>query len=162
MAELKGKLTPAEFLAALKGRKPPAKHIAPPESESEEGELSDVAAGQSELEEESQEPHNDRAANEDSGDGSGSVPSKYFGNYIKRSSRLSELFDRVNTLLGSNANQDPGETFRPKSPETLNETGLTFEEVERLILSFFWPKAPPADGPSPTRCGCRFRSSIRS
>jgi hypothetical protein len=141
MAELKGKLTPAEFLAALKGRKPPAKHIAAPASESvEEHELSDDAAGQSEPEEESQEPQEDRAANEDAGDGSGSVPSRYFGNYVKRSSRLSELFDRVNTLLGGNANQDPGETFRPKTPETLTETGLSFEEVERLILKFLLAK----------------------
>src|SRR5579872_2941291 len=118
MAELKGKLTPAEFLAALKGRKPPAKHIAPPASES------DDERGQSESEEESQEPQDDHAADANVGDGSGSVPSRYFGNYVKRSSRLSELFDRVNTLLGSSANPEAGETFRPKSPETLAETGL--------------------------------------
>jgi len=142
MAELKGKLTPAEFLAALKGRKPPAKHIAPPASESvNDLDLSDLAAGATVLEEESQDPQADDAANKNSSDdGSGSAPSTYFGNYIKRSSRLTELFDRVNTLLGSNANQDPGQPFRPKAPETLEETGLTFEEVERLILKFLLAK----------------------
>src|SRR5262249_6412216 len=114
----------------------PAKHIPSPPSEDEEG--SDQAAEQSEPEGESQEPQEERAAN-DAGDGSGSVPSRYFGNYVKRGSRLSELFDRVNTLLGSN-NQDAGEAFRPKAPETLDETGLTFEEVERLILKFLLAK----------------------
>ena len=73
MADLKGKLTPAEFLAALKGRKPPAKHIAPPAiGKHRQLDLSDLAgrsgpmlgggvAGITQA---------DDAANEDSGDGS--------------------------------------------------------------------------------------------
>jgi hypothetical protein len=141
MAELKGKLTPAEFLAALKGKKPPARHIAPPASESvKELDLSDLASETATLDEESQESPQSNASNDNSSDGSGSAPSTYFGNYVKRNSRLTELFDRVNTLLGGNANQDPGQPFCPKAPETLEETGLTFEEIERLILKFLLAK----------------------
>jgi hypothetical protein len=48
--------------------------------------------------------------------------------------RLSELFDRVNKLLGE-AEQE-GEGYRPRCPETLEQTGLTREEVEGLILKY--------------------------
>ncbi|HID20994.1 MAG TPA: AAA family ATPase [Planctomycetaceae bacterium] len=49
--------------------------------------------------------------------------------------RLAQLFERVNQLL-SDPTSGRGEPFRPKAPETLEETGLTFEEVERLILKY--------------------------
>jgi hypothetical protein len=142
MANVKGKLTPAEFLAALKGRKAPPKHIAPPTSEAiDELDLSDLPAGTTAAELESRESSDDdTAANEGSRDRTTSAPSPYVGNYIKRNSRLSELFDRVNMLLGSNGQQEPGQPFRPKAPETLEETGLSFEEVERLILKFLLAK----------------------
>ncbi len=58
---------------------------------------------------------------------------------VKSNPRLSDLFDRVNTLLGE-AEIDPNETFRPKIPETLEETGLIFEEIERLILKYLYSK----------------------
>lgn len=147
MADLKSKLTPAEFLAALKGRKPPAKHIAPPAAESIEGlDLSDLPqtppeADQAANEAERQESSDtDDPSNMDPNAPAGTTPSTYYGNYVKRNSRLSELFDRVNTLLGGNATQDPTLPFQPKAPETLEETGLTFEEVERLILKFLLAK----------------------
>ena len=142
MTDLKGKLSPAEFLAALKGRKAPAKHIAAAAAESiDDLDLSDLAAGPTVLEAEpGEEPQTGDAANEDASEGTESAPSAYIGNYVKRNSRLSELFDRVNTLLGGNAAQDPGQPFRPKAPETLEETGLSFEEIERLILKFLLAK----------------------
>ena len=52
--------------------------------------------------------------------------------------RLSQLFDRVNDLLGGKKQE--GEKFIPKAPESLEETGMTFEEVERLILKFLLSK----------------------
>src|SRR3984957_9286309 len=142
MADVKGKLTPAEFLAALKGRKPPAKHIAPQATESiEQLDLSHLPAGPAVLDAESQESaQSDDAANENAGEGISSGHSAYIGHYVKRNSRLSELFDRVNALLGGNGTQQPGQPFRPKAPETLEETGLTFEEIERLILKFLLAK----------------------
>jgi hypothetical protein len=142
MADVKGKLTPAEFLAALKGRKPPAKHIAAPAAESiEQLDLSHLPAGPAVLEPESPESAEpDDAASEEASDETPSAHSTYIGHYVKRNSRLTELFDRVNTLLGGNAGQQPGEPFRPKAPETLEDTGLTFEEIERLVLKFLLAK----------------------
>ncbi|QDT63550.1 ATP-binding protein [Calycomorphotria hydatis] len=48
--------------------------------------------------------------------------------------RLSELFDRVHNLLGPK--EEGEEAFRPTIPERFEETGLTHEEVERLILKY--------------------------
>ncbi len=53
---------------------------------------------------------------------------------IKRNSQLSELFDRVNDLMGDGTESD--EAFLPKVPTTLEETNLTAEEVERLVLKY--------------------------
>lgn len=53
--------------------------------------------------------------------------------------RLSQLFDRVNDLLGGKKQQET-ERFLPRSPENLEQTGLTFEEVERLILKYLLSK----------------------
>jgi hypothetical protein len=52
---------------------------------------------------------------------------------------LSALFSRVNDLLssGKRAGAAP---FRPLEPETLKQTGLTTEEVERLILKYLLQK----------------------
>lgn len=53
---------------------------------------------------------------------------------LKRDSRLSELFDRVNTLLGDRVTSDA--PFLPKCPETLRETGLVDDDIERIILKY--------------------------
>lgn len=52
--------------------------------------------------------------------------------------RLNELFNRVQSLLGGKGEKDG--SFTPKEPETLDDTGLTFEEIERLILKFLLAK----------------------
>ena len=52
--------------------------------------------------------------------------------------RLSQLFDRVNDLLGGKKQES--ERFLPKAPESLDQTGMTFEEVERLILKYLLSK----------------------
>lgn len=52
--------------------------------------------------------------------------------------RISELFDRVNNLLETEWSDE--ELFRPRTPETLRDTGLSIEEVERLILKYLLSK----------------------
>lgn len=48
--------------------------------------------------------------------------------------RLTDLFDRVNQLLGD-AQADDG-AYRPKCPEALEQAGMTHEEVESLVLKY--------------------------
>jgi hypothetical protein len=58
---------------------------------------------------------------------------------VKGNAQLTDLFDRVHNLLGpsqASANQ----AFRPNEPTSLEETLLTYEEVERLILKFLLSK----------------------
>ena len=50
--------------------------------------------------------------------------------------RLTELFDRVNQLLGDSEADDG--TFHPQAPQSLDEAGLSREEVEGLILKFVY------------------------
>ncbi|MEZ6047653.1 MAG: AAA family ATPase [Planctomycetaceae bacterium] len=57
---------------------------------------------------------------------------------VESDSPLGELFHRVNHLLGGHeAKKGP---FRPMSPENLAKTGLSFEEIERLVLKFLLSK----------------------
>jgi hypothetical protein len=53
--------------------------------------------------------------------------------------RISALFNRVQSLLGDQRGEDK-EAFAPKCPETLEESGLYGEEVERLILKYLLAK----------------------
>jgi len=141
---VKGKLTPAEFLAALKGRKPPSKQAtAKTSDEVDDLDLSDLQDSPKGEESDQEEPRADSAedaVHDALSSGDHPSGSRYIGHYVKRSSRLSELFDRVNNLLSNSNQQDAGQPFRPKAPETLEETGLTFEEIERLILKYLLAK----------------------
>ena len=53
----------------------------------------------------------------------------------KTDSRLSHLFDRVQSLLGGRAAND-GDPFSPRAPETLEDSGLSGDDVERLMLKY--------------------------
>lgn len=145
MADAKGKLSPAEFLAALKGREAPARPT-PKSADPLDGlDFSDL----------NEEPGGDVAV-ETLDDGSGEdgaqrrTSARKPANVaaVKGSARLSELFDRVNSLLGGKAG-DGSEVFRPACPETLADTGLTGEDVERLVLKFMLAK-----GTAPGRAIC--------
>ena len=167
MADLKGKLTPAEFLAALKGRKPPAKHIAPPATESiEQLDLSHLPAGPAVLEAESQESTQSDDVRERRSGRRDTVratapTSATTSNAIRGSPSCSIASITFSVELPPAARR--AKPFRPKAPETLEETGLTFEEIERLILKFLLAKgSSDADEQSPTRCGSPSRSSTRS
>jgi len=60
---------------------------------------------------------------------------------VKENAQLGDLFKRVNHLLGGkNDDVDDDGVFRPRSPETLMDTKLTFEEIERLVLKFLLTK----------------------
>lgn len=48
--------------------------------------------------------------------------------------RLTDLFERVNQLLGD-AQADDG-AYRPKCPETIEQAGMTREEIESLVLKY--------------------------
>ena len=55
--------------------------------------------------------------------------------------QLKALFSRMNDLLGDGSNRGGGkEIFRPLEPASLKESGLTAEEVERLVLKFLLQK----------------------
>jgi len=54
---------------------------------------------------------------------------------IAGNSHLEELFQRVHSLL-SDPSVENDEPYRPRMPETLDDTGLIYEDVERLILKF--------------------------
>ncbi len=57
---------------------------------------------------------------------------------VRNDSQLAELFERVNNLLGG-SRAEVGE-FRPQVPESLEETGLIAEDIERLALKYLLSK----------------------
>ncbi len=52
--------------------------------------------------------------------------------------RLTDLFERVNKLLGATETADT--SYRPKAPETLDQAGLSREEVESLIIKYLYAR----------------------
>ena len=58
---------------------------------------------------------------------------------IGKDQHLSQLFNRVQSLLKGDSEETEGQ-FIPHCPETLEETGLTQDEIERLILKFLLAK----------------------
>lgn len=67
------------------------------------------------------------------------LPKRHVPEAVLSNSHLSSLFQRVQTLLGPQRVSD-AETFFPKAPESLDETGLTSDEIERLVLKFLLQK----------------------
>jgi len=54
---------------------------------------------------------------------------------VRDHTQLNDLFERVHTLLGSDHHAE-GDIWSPPEPETIEDTGLGFEEIERLVLKF--------------------------
>lgn len=146
MSNQQDKLSPAEFLAELKDE-PQSEHDVEQALDVLDDlalDFSDLEAAESETEE--TPPESIDSADEDSdvedeeiADGDDArelltTPEVAHGN-----SQLTDLFDRVNDLLGGPGDSD-GEAFRPLTPETLEDTQLTPEEVERLALKFLLSK----------------------
>jgi hypothetical protein len=123
MADI-GKLNPSEFLRELRRK------AQPDDDESAELPLPESAASRAVIDE---PPPPAQYVNS----GRGGVVRRRMTtpDVVRSHAQLAELFDRVNSLLGD-APGDGDETFRPRAPETLAQTGLTEEEVERLVMKF--------------------------
>jgi len=106
---------------------PDAGESAAPVSDASGGEMNDAPPSAEDGPDDSGAPHKED-------DGS---PNKQQSHHPE--TKLTELFDRVQNLLGSSEAADD-EPFRPLQPETLEETRLTVEEVERLVLKFLQQK----------------------
>ena len=66
-------------------------------------------------------------------------PKRHVPDSVRSDLHLSALFNRVQSLLGPRQTAET-EAYSPKAPETLHETGLTPDEIERLILKFLLQK----------------------
>jgi len=137
MSDEQTKLSPAEFLAELKGQAG-VDHLS---DEQVLGALDDLDITLDDLEESFiggpevvAEVAEEAAKQGDSDQSNGSAKPKG----ASHNPRLSELFDRVHNLLGGKEQAE--EVFRPKVPESLGETGLMAEDVERLALKYLLAK----------------------
>ena len=122
----RSKLSPGEFLAELKGH-------AAAESTLSGGVLETLDTLALDLSELDELPAENAADVDEAGSERPSKPRAALGN-----ARLSHLFDRVNDLLGGRKAE--ADVFVPRAPESLEQTGMTFEEVERLILKYLLSK----------------------
>jgi len=67
------------------------------------------------------------------------MPKRHVPESVLTNTHLSALFNRVQSLLGPQQSAEAKDFF-PKVPERLEESGLTADEVERLILKFLLQK----------------------
>ncbi len=136
MSDPSSKLSPAEFLAQLLKEKAETSDDHAPATATDPNDLDldfdDLEAANHEETESGDSPEPDSESEFP-------VEPEALASAVKSDAHLSDLFDRVNTLLGEN-DVDPDEAFRPTAPQALEETGLTFEEVERIILKFLFQK----------------------
>lgn len=133
MSSTERKLTPAEFLAELatrKGGSATAVARGPVTADELQLDFSDLAApaATADLSDVSGEPSPPSIS------ATPSTEEAELPQAVKSDSRLSDLFARVNTLLGGGRSNEEG--FFPAAPECLDDTGLTSDDVERLILKF--------------------------
>lgn len=165
MTDQKSKLSPAQFLAELKGMKSQpspggATDSATPRTESdpfedldfdfadldEEDAIADSVENTEEAPSKAAERMQAAMAAIDTIDSRDGVLGESVDDVVldktpdvKKPNRdLAELFERVNTLLGGDGEGD--DKFRPQALESLEQAGLTFEEVERLVLKYLMSK----------------------
>ena len=67
------------------------------------------------------------------------MPKRHVPDAARGDSHLSALFDRVEALLGTPTASEEDQFF-PPVPERLEETGLTADDIERLVLKFLLAK----------------------
>jgi DNA-binding PadR family transcriptional regulator len=148
------KLSPMEFLAQLKAGGKSSKHL-PTKGTTPAGDLqldfSDLAApatppadgaqpastgaatALAELPIPADAPAPDSGAAA-TGENPASDPAASASDANRPPQQLNELFERVNELLGAPGHVE--EEFKPPEPQSLPDTGLTSEEIEKLILKF--------------------------
>jgi len=74
------------------------------------------------------------------GAGRGAVVQKQVSaDVLQKNEYLQELFNRVNELLGQDESE-PEKPFVPHCPETLQEMGLTEDDVQKLVLKYLSQK----------------------
>jgi hypothetical protein len=136
-------LSPAEFLAQLRSKtktkgkveQPPAESAETPPLADESAEAAPEGTAESAAGEEDEEYVNS---------GRGGVVRRRRAetpDAIRGHRHLEALFERVNSLLGDNGQE---EGFRPKIPQDLAETGLTEEDVQRLCMKYLLQKGSAA------------------
>jgi hypothetical protein len=134
------KLSPMEFLAQLKAGNKPSKHLGSSSAQalaelpldfSDPQTGADAVAGEETAATAvaTADPPESAAAETPPEQSSETPPA------AQANAQLNELFERVNSLLGASSGNDDG-PFRPKEPDSIQSTGLTIEEVEKLILKF--------------------------
>ena len=67
------------------------------------------------------------------------LPKRHVPDAVMANSQLSALFNRVQSLLGGNQSGE-SDAFLPRIPESLDETGLGSDDLERLILKYLLQK----------------------
>ena len=67
------------------------------------------------------------------------LPKRHVPDAVRGDSQLAALFDRVEVLLGGST-ATAAEDWFPRTPDRLEESGLTAGEVERLILKYLLNK----------------------
>lgn len=155
MSEKKTKLSPAEYLAELKDKfgetsvKAPSHRDSPDDPPLDLSDLEDAFSKLADANEEQCPPAEADHASICEGKGeSGGLAEKPTGgsetpetpetpDVVRGNAHLSELFDRVTLLLGE-GHLCPDEPFRPKAPESLEESGLIYDDVERLVLKYLF------------------------
>lgn len=124
MEDNEKKISPAEFLAELKDSPEVATQDATEPEIDAVDDSSEDASATSDIDDTSDASEDQEASSSDA---------------VRSSDQLSELFNRVEGLLGG-VTDSTVDQFRPSVPETMQDTGLTFEEIERLILKFLLSK----------------------
>ena len=141
------KLSPMEFLAQLKAGGKSSKHL-PTSGATSAGDLkldfSDLAAagapttdGAATALAEPPDPAHAPASHGGApatGENPAPDPAAPSADGHRPPQQLNELFERVNELLGAPGHVE--EAFKPPEPQSLPDTGLTSEEVEKLILKY--------------------------
>lgn len=143
------KLSPTEFLAQLKAGGKPSKHIGSTGAQA----LADLPLDFSDLAPRADDASKPAAAGaatavldapvtevapaEAATTKSDAAAGAATPDPVQANAQLNELFERVNSLLGGTPGHEHEEgPFRPKEPDSIPGTGLTIEEVEKLILKF--------------------------
>ncbi len=139
MTDSADRLSPSEFLAQLK------RETSPDDDASGEGDggLSQVDdLDFSDLDQAEEETASEEAADPqpDASEGGEEIEGE---EPVRDHQQLNALFERVHTLLGSDHHQE-GEQWSPPEPETIEDTGLGFEEIERLVLKFLMARGAAA------------------
>jgi len=129
------KLSPMEFLAHLKAGAKSSKHL-PAKGGASPGELnldfSDLAAAPGTA---TVAPPATGAPPATSARAGTSALGAAGGDSGEQPAHLNQLFERVNLLLGQGQPRDE-KSYTPAEPQSLGDTGLTTEDIEKLILKY--------------------------